>query len=136
MPIVEQQTSRYFKDISLSFKRHPVTNDIAVLTNEDAIKKSVTNLIKTKIGERFFNSLLGSRVEDSLFELATNDVIDPIDEEIRNVINNFEPRVILRQLLIDPIPEQNQLNITIIYDIVGLSVPTQTINFVLQPTRY
>ena len=136
MPIVEQQTSRYFKDISLSFKRHPVTNDIAVITNEDAIKKSVINLVRTRIGERFFNSLLGSRVEDSLFELAIDDVIDPIDEEIRNVINNFEPRVILRQVIVEPVADQNQLNITIVYDIVGLAIPTQTINFVLQPTRY
>ena len=136
MPIVAQQTSRYFKDISLSFKRHPVTNDIAVVTNEDAIKRSVINLVRTRIGERFFNSLLGSRVEDSLFELAIDDVIDPIDEEIRNVINNFEPRVILRQVIVEPVPDQNQLNITIVYDIVGLATPTQTINFVLQPTRY
>lgn len=137
MPIVqEQQTSRYFKDISLSFKRHPVTNDIAVITNEDSIKKSVTNLIRTRIGERFFNSLLGSRIEDSLFELAVNDVIDPIEEEIRNVIQNFEPRVVLRQVDVEPLPDQNQLNITIVYDIVGLPIPTQTINFILQPTRY
>lgn len=137
MPIiVEQQTSRYFKDISLSFKRHPVTNDIAVITNEDAIKNSVKNLIRTNVGERFFNSLLGSNVEGSLFELSTDDLVDPLDEEIRNVINNFEPRVTLRQVVIEPIPDRNQLNITIVYDIVGLAIPTQTINFVLQPTRY
>lgn len=120
----------------MSFKRHPVTNDIAVITNEDSIKKSVTNLIRTRIGERFFNSLLGSRIEDSLFELAVNDVIDPIEEEIRNVIQNFEPRVVLRQVDVEPLPDQNQLNITIVYDIVGLPIPTQTINFILQPTRY
>lgn len=120
----------------MSFKRHPVTNDIAVITNEDAIKNSVKNLIRTNIGERFFNSLLGSNVEGSLFELATDDLVDPLDEEIRNVINNFEPRVTLRQVVIEPIPDRNQLNITIVYDIVGLAIPTQTINFVLQPTRY
>ncbi len=136
MPIVEQQVSRYFKDISLSFKRHPVTNDIAVITNEDTIKRTVINLVRTRFGERFFNSLLGSRVEDSLFELATIDVIDPIEEEIRNVINNFEPRVLLRRVDAEPLADQNQLNISITYDIVGLAIPTQTINFVLQPTRY
>jgi phage baseplate assembly protein W len=136
VPIVQQQTSRYFKDISLSFKRHPVTNDIAVITNEDAIKKSVINLVRTRIGERFFNSLLGSRVEDMLFELATLDITDPVEEEIRNTIVNFEPRVILRQVNVDLRPDQNQMLVSIIYDIVGLPSPVQEISFILQPTRY
>jgi len=125
-----------FKDISLSFKRHPVTNDIAVLKNEDAIKRSVVNLIRTRVGERFFNSLLGSNVENSLFELATSDIVDPLDQEIRTVLSNFEPRVIVRQVNINLQEEKNLLDISIIYDIVGLAVPTQAINFVLQPTRY
>jgi len=125
-----------FKDISLSFLRNPVTNDITSLRNEDAIKKSVFNLIRTQVGERFFNSLLGSNVEGSLFELATDNLLDPLEIEIKNVINNFEPRVILRKIEVDPLPDRNTLNISISYDIVGLGAPTQTINFVLQPTRY
>ena len=59
--------SRAFKDISLSFKKHPVTNDVTVLRNEDAIKKSVINLTRTRINERFFNDLLGTSVADNLF---------------------------------------------------------------------
>ena len=66
MPV---QISRAFKDISLSFSRHPVTNDIVVLRNEDAIKKSVINLCRTKLNERFFNELLGTQIEESLFDL-------------------------------------------------------------------
>lgn len=134
MPI--DSVSIGFKDISLSFKRHPVTGDIAALKNEDAIKRSVINLVRTRVGERFFNSLLGSNVENNFFELATNDIIDPLEVEIRNVISNFEPRVIVRKVSIDLPPDQNLINITIVYDIVGLSVPTQAINFILQPTRY
>ena len=64
MPI---SISRSFKDISLSFKRHPVTNDILILKNEDAIKRSVINLVQTQLGERFFNDLLGTSVNSSLF---------------------------------------------------------------------
>ena len=60
--------SRSFKDISLSFKRHPVTNDIAVLKNADAIKRSVRNLVQTIPNERFFNSTIGSEVKNLLFE--------------------------------------------------------------------
>lgn len=136
MPIAEQKLSRYFKDISLSFKRHPVTNDIAVIKNEDAIKKSVVNLIRTRIGERFFNSLLGSNVDNMMFELANSSVTDPIVEEIKNTINNFEPRVVLRRVDVDLQPDKNEVIVYIVYDIVGLAVPTQAISFVLQPTRY
>jgi phage baseplate assembly protein W len=130
-----ENISRGFKDISLSFLRHPVTNDIAILKNEDAIKKSVMNLVRTRIGERFFNSLLGSNVENYLFELANSGLVDPLQEEIRNVISNFEPRVTVRRVDVAVYPEDNQLDITITYDIVGLA-PTQVINFILQPTRY
>lgn len=133
MPL--ENISRGFKDISLSFLRHPVTNDIAILKNEDAVKKSVMNLVRTRIGERFFNSLLGSNVENYLFELANSGLVDPLQEEIRNVITNFEPRVTVRRVDVAVYPEDNELDITITYDIVGLA-PTQVINFILQPTRY
>lgn len=134
MPI--DSVSIGFKDISLSFKRHPVTGDIASLKNEDAIKRSVINLVRTRVGERFFNSLLGSNVENSFFELVSSDISDTLELEIRNVISNFEPRVIVRKISIEFPLDQNLINITIIYDIVGLSIPTQAINFILQPTRY
>jgi phage baseplate assembly protein W len=133
---LESAVSRYFKDISLSFKRHPVTNDIAAITNEDAIKRSVMNLIRTRVGERFFNSLLGTNIEGMLFELADSGVTDPISEEIRTVISNFEPRVNLTELRIDIRPDDHELEVSILYDIVGLPVPTQALTFVLQPTRY
>ena len=134
MPL--EQVSRGFRDISLSFKRHPVTNDIVSLKNEDAIKRSVVNLIRTKIGERFFNSILGSRVEDYFFELANDIIVTPLQDEIRNVLNNFEPRVIIRDVIVEIYPDSNELDVSIVYDIVGLSLPTQNINFILQPTRY
>ena len=134
MPL--ENISRGFKDISLSFLRHPVTNDIGTLSNEDAIKKSVVNLIRTRVGERFFNSLLGSKVESYLFELADSGIVDPLQEEVKTVLSNFEPRVVVRNVNVVLYSENNELDITITYDIVGLSVSTQTINFILQPTRY
>ena len=134
MPL--ENISRGFKDISLSFLRHPVTNDIGTLTNEDAIKRSVVNLVRTRVGERFFNSLLGSNVENYFFELADSGIVDPLQEEIKTVISNFEPRVTVRSVDVAVYPEDNELDVTISYDIVGLAVPTQAINFILQPTRY
>jgi phage baseplate assembly protein W len=131
-----ENISRGFKDISLSFLRHPVTNDIAVLKNEDAIKRSVVNLVRTRVGERFFNSLLGSSIENYLFDLSNFDIADPLQEEITNLISNFEPRVNLRSVDVELLADSNELNIKMVYDIVGLSSPTQSINFILQPTRY
>lgn len=134
MPL--ESVSRGFKDISLSFKRNPVTNDIISLTNEDAIKRSVINLVRTRIGERFFNPLLGSKVENYFFELADIGVEEPLREEIRLVINNFEPRVVLRDVEVDLYPEDNAMEVSIVYDIVGLTAPQQAVTFILQPTRY
>ena len=129
------KVSRAFKDISLSFNRHPVTNDVTVLKNEDAIKKSVVNLCRTRINERFFNELLGTSIEDSLFETNLTDVSSFIQREIETLIKNFEPRVLLRRVDVDSDPDSNSLDITIGYDIVGLSAPSQTLNFILEPTR-
>ena len=133
MPV--QRTSQGFKDISLSFKRHPITNDMLPLKNEDAIKRSVQNLVRTQIGEVFFNELIGTRVEQALFELATSDYVDPIKNEIETVITNFEPRVLLQRVNVNSFPDQNAIDITIDYDIVGLSTPSQSLNFILEPTR-
>ncbi len=130
-----QKFSKGFKDISLSFKRHPVTNDLIPLKNEDAIKRSVKNLVQTQIGEVFFNQLLGSRITGSLFELANDDFIEPIKSEIETTITNWEPRVELTFVDVVSYPDTNALDVTIAYDIVGLSAPEQTINFLLHPTR-
>lgn len=134
MPL--ESVSRGFKDISLSFKRNPVTNDIISLTNEDAIKRAVINLVRTRVGERFFNPLLGSKVENYFFELADIGVEEPIKDEIKTVINNFEPRVRLRNVEVSLFPDDNAMDVSIIYDIVGLSAPQQLVTFILQPTRY
>ena len=127
--------SRAFKDISLSFNRHPVTNDVTVLRNEDAIKKSVVNLCRTRINERFFNELLGTSIEDSLFETNLNDISSFIQKEIETLIKNYEPRVLLRSVIVESLIDSYELQIRIEYEIVGLPFPTQNIEFLLQPTR-
>ena len=133
MPV--QRTSQGFKDISMSFKRHPITSDVLSLRNEDAIKRAVQNLVRTNVGEVFFSDLIGTRVTGALFELANDDFIDPIKMEIETVINNFEPRVLLQQVSVHSDPDSNTLDIAIQYDIIGLSAPTQNLSFVLEPTR-
>jgi len=127
--------SRKFKDISLSFVRNPVTNDILAITDADAIKKCVINLVRTRIGERFFNSLLGSRVDDSMFELQSPETAHSVEISIKSLLKNFEPRISLSSVIVAYPEDSNDLNVRISYTIIGLSLPTQTIDFILQPTR-
>ncbi len=127
--------SRAFKDISLSFTKHPVTNDVTVLRNEDAIKKSVVNLCRTRLNERFFNELLGTSIEDSLFETNLDDISSFLEREITVLLKNYEPRITLRHVIIDSVVDSYELQIRIEYEITGLPFPTQNIEFLLQPTR-
>ncbi len=133
MPV--QQTSQGFKDISLSFKRHPITNDILPLKNEDAIKRSVQNLVRTRVGEVFFNPRIGTRISNALFELSTDDFTNPIKMEVESVITNFEPRILLDKVTVNSRPDSYALDIIIRYLIIGLSAPPQNISFILEPTR-
>ena len=127
--------SRAFKDISLSFTKHPVTNDVTVLKNEDAIKKSVINLCRTRINERFFNELLGTTIEDSLFETNLDDIASFLEREITVLLKNFEPRIRLTNVIVESLVDSYELQIRIEYDITGLPFPSQSIDFLLQPTR-
>ena len=93
------------------------------------------NLIRIQLGEVFFNRLLGTKITGSLFELATSNYVDPIKSEISTTIENFEPRVKLTDVRFESTPDQNAVDIQIDYDIIGMSAPSQSINFVLEPTR-
>ena len=130
-----RKTSRQFKDISLTFTRNPVTNDILPLKNEDAIKKSVMNLVKTRIGERFFNNLLGTDLKDALFDLGSPALALSLESEIETLLENFEPRVAEPRIDIQFKTDSNELRIKIQYDIVGIPAPAQEIEFILEPTR-
>ena len=129
------QISRAFRDISLSFTKNPVTNDIIPLRNEDAIKKAVVNLVRTRVGERFFNSLFGTNVEKTLFELNLPENISYLQDEIKITLENFEPRIRVDNILVDSELDSNELNVRIVYDILGLPIPQQNIEFILVPAR-
>ena len=130
-----QRVSRSFKDISLSFDPHPVTNDLPVLKNERAISRSVRNLVQTIPGERFFNPVLGSQVRRLLFDFIDVATADSIEDEILTTISNFEPRVNNVQVQVEPRPDRNNFNVTVFFDIIGQSLPSQTFSFILEPTR-
>jgi len=133
--MAEQRISRSFKDISLSFVPHPVTKDLQILKNENAIRRSVRNIVETIPTERFFNSLLGSDVRDSLFEFVDFGTASVIQSQILVAIENFEPRVDNVVVEVDPQQDQNSFNVTVIFDIVGQEFPTQEYTFLLEAAR-
>ena len=127
--------SRAFKDISLSFDPHPVTKDLPILKNANAIVRSVRNLVETIPTERYFNSLLGSDVRSSLFDFVDFGTAAEIEEQIKTTVENFEPRVANLQVEVNPQPDNNTFEVTIFFDIIGQDFPTQEFTFLLEATR-
>ena len=130
-----KRISRAFKDISLSFNPHPITKDLTILKNENAIKKSVRNLVQTIPTERFFNSSLGSEVRDSLFDFIDVGTASVIQNQIQITLENFEPRIDNVTVEVVPRPEVNEFEVTVFFTVVGQDIPTQEFTFMLEETR-
>tara|TARA_B100000700_G_scaffold46738_1_gene49203 strand:+ start:108 stop:509 length:402 start_codon:yes stop_codon:yes gene_type:complete len=130
-----KRISKAFKDISLSFEPHPITKDLTVIKNANAIKRSIRNIVQTIPGERFFNPILGSDVRSSLFEFVDFGTASVIQKEIITAIENFEPRVYNLQVEAIAIPDDNEFEVNIYFDIIGQEFPTQEFTFMLEATR-
>ena len=127
--------SKAFKDIDLSYMPHPVSGDIRVLKNEDAIKRAVRNLVQTIDGERPFQSNLGTDVTRSLFDFVDYGTASVITQQIFDVLRGFEGRIANTLVRVDPKPDMNTFEVFISYDIVGQSFPSQEFDFILESSR-
>ena len=133
MPV--ERVSRGFKDISMSFEVNPINADIIGVKNDTAIARSIRNLVLTTPGERFFNEDLGSGVSELLFDTLDDISGAVIRDEIEQTIIRFEPRVKLTDVIVKPDYDNNEFNVTVSYDIIGIEALPQQLNFALQPTR-
>ena len=133
MPV--ERISRGFKDISMSFEVNPINNDMIGIKNSTAIARSIRNLVLTVPGERFFNEDLGSRVSEILFDNLDEISASAIRDEIEETIIKYEPRVKLDDVQVKPNYDNNEFDVTITYDIIGIDVLSQQLNFALQSTR-
>ena len=131
----QERVNQKFKDISMSFKTNPLNDDLIGIKDANAIARSLKNIVFTQPGEKFFNPEFGSRVSESLFEIVDEVSTIAIRDEIRSSIINYEPRVNLLDVLVNPNPDENEMNVTIKYEIVGIDIPPQQLDFVLLPTR-
>ena len=133
MPL--ERVSKGFKDISMSFEANPLNNDLIGVKNDTAIARSIRNLVLTTPGERFFNPNLGSRVSESLFDNVDEISAASIKDEIEETIINYEPRVKLQSVKVNPDYDNHTFDVTLIYDIIGIEALPQQLNFALQSTR-
>ena len=133
MPV--QRLSKGFKDLSASFQSSPLSNDLITLKNESAIARSVRNLVLTGQGERPFQPVLGTGVSRLLFENMDKLTASAIRSELRTTIENYEPRVEINEIIVEPNPEGNAMDVTLQYFIIGIDVPEQELTFALEPTR-
>ena len=133
MPL--ERVSQAFKDISATFQTNPLNGDLIAIKNETAIARSIRNIVFTLPGEKFFDEDFGSDVSRLLFENLDDITTNLIRDQIFESITNFEPRVRLRNVIAQPNYGNNELNISIVYNIIGIDVPAQQLDFVLQPTR-
>ena len=129
------RVSRSFKDISLSFIPHPVTKDLPILKDENAIRRSVRNIVETIPTEKFFNSTFGSDVYKSLFDFVDFGTASIIKDQIKTSILNFEPRVDNVDVKVFPRPDDNEFEVEVIFDVIGQEFPTQEYSFILEATR-
>ena len=133
MPL--ERVSQGFKDLSMTFQSNPLNDDLIALKNANAIARSVRNIVFTLPGEKFFNPNFGSRITESLFENIDEISASIIIDEIRESIDNYEPRVELIDVNVNPDYENNGFNVNIVYEIIGIEIPAQELQFVLQSNR-
>ncbi len=133
MPL--ERVSQGFKDISMTFQSNPLTSDLIVLKNENAIARSIRNIVFTVPGEKFFNESFGSNINKSLFDNIDELSAIIIKDQITESIENFESRVQLIRVSAFPDFDNNSFDVTVIYEIIGADIPPQELQFVLQQTR-
>ena len=133
MPI--ERVSQAFKDISMTFQSNPLNDDLIAIKNENAIARSIRNIVFTRPGEKFFNESFGSKITESLFENIDDINATLIEDEIRESIYLNEPLVELNSVKAFPNYDLNNFDVIIRYNIVGTEIPTQELQFVLQSSR-
>lgn len=112
-----------YRDIDLNFTRNPVTNDISILEDENAVKAAVRNIILTNFNERPFNPSLGSGVRGLLFEPMTPITGSAIETRIENTLSNFEPRIELLKITVSADLDSNAFDVMIAFRIAGDTRP-------------
>ena len=124
-----------FKDINITFKKHPVTNDLVVSKDASAIKQAIVNLLLTNKGERVMQPDYGSDIRSFLFEPLDFGTAVQIKNSINYCLATFEPRIAVNMIEVLPSYEDNGFSVELTYSIRGSDDPPVTVDFFLARTR-
>jgi hypothetical protein len=127
-------TQNIYSDLTTNFTTHPIKGDLILLSNADAVKRSIINLMYTEPYERFFSPNIGAGLKAYLFENISQDTEFMIKEKIKEVITNFEPRANLIDVSVKAVPDQNLYTASIVFSIVN-SINPITLEVILQRVR-
>ena len=128
-------TSLSFKDLNITFKKHPVTNDVVVSKDASAIKQAIVSLLLTNKGERLMNPKYGSDIRSYLFEPLDYGTAAQIKGNIQSTIDRFEPRISISNLKCLPNFNDNGFDVEMTYIIRGSDEPPVTVDIFLERTR-
>ena len=128
-------TFQTFKDLSVTFKKHPVTDDLVQVKDKAAIVQAIQALLLTRKGERPFQPELGCDVQNMLFEPLDYASAGTIKQEIRETSNRYEPRVTVVKIACNPDFNNNGYNVEMQYTIVGREDLPVGVEFILERTR-
>ena len=126
--------NREFVDLDLNFKKNPITKDVISKKGQNAIKQSIKNLVLTRIGEKLFSPTIGSYVYNLLFDNIVPETTIALQTSIEDVINTYEPRAIVNQVIVQPDSDNNGYLIVLIVSFVNSPEPT-TVEFFLERLR-
>ena len=124
-----------FKDINMTFKKHPVTDDLVVSRDASAIKQAIVNLLLTNKGERLFKPNYGSDIRSYLFEPLDYGTAQQIVGNIEHTISKWEPRIEILNLDAVPNYDDNGFDVQMTYQIIGTDTPPVAVDFFLASTR-
>jgi|TARA_B110000483_G_C18148333_1_gene524397 phage baseplate assembly protein W len=129
------RSAQIYKDINLNFSRHPVTGDIGMLSDAQAVKNSVRNLVNTNFYEKHFRPEIGSNIRSILFEPVSPLVADVLKRHVKDVIENFEPRAELIDIKSIAKPDRNEYQVTIEFFVVNSSTGVESVTLMLEQLR-
>ena len=129
-----KRSSRIFKDLNLNFQVNSATKDIQKITDVEAVKRSVRNLINLNHYEKPFHPEVGSNLRAMLFELMTPQMNHAISKQIQKLILNYEPRARLDQVIVTESTDRNAIEVRVIFYCMNIANPV-TVLTTLQRIR-
>ena len=129
-----QTLTKLYSDIDFTFTKRPVVGDVAVSYDNQAVIRSIRNILSTKKYEKLFNPSFGTNIDSILFEPISAITSGVLEQEISNAIRNYEPRAILKTVVVSPEEDKNLYKVSLTFYLENATQPT-TVTVFLERNR-